>query len=84
MVLEDNVKGLSRQILEFLNGQELPKISTRIIKREMDLQNIPRRTFTRAVGEITDNPNSGWILEGRSLARRQVAADFGFSSPATE
>jgi hypothetical protein len=70
------LNGLGEKIVDWLNQQpDLERISTKKLKQEMALQDIPKDSFTKAVKRIDTEPRTGWILEGRSLVRD----DYGFT-----
>ena len=71
-----STSGLSRRIVGWLDSQDFDRISTTKLKKEMELQNVTKITFTRTIKQISGNPQSGWVLEGRSLVRD----NYGFTS----
>lgn len=65
-------------IIAYLDGQlieEGEKISTKRIKRELDLPSTPSMTFTRAVRKLSET-SEDWELDGRSMVRISDPADF--------
>lgn len=59
----------AERIVSYLTGlpAEVRDISTRRLKDDAGLRDVPKRTFTCAVGEATKR--APWSLRGRSLAR---------------
>ncbi|MCS6319982.1 MAG: hypothetical protein H8K05_19875 [Nitrospira sp.] len=53
--------------------QQLPsslsRISTRQIKKSLNLTHVPSMTFTHAIQKLVGFEDAGWILTGRSLVR---------------
>lgn len=79
LLSKGKIERLRDRILEYLNSlpTDRMKVSTMKIKQACGLQDIPRMTFTSAVEAVTLK-NTGWFLDGRSLAR--MASVF-FNNP---
>ena len=66
---------LAEEIREFLDKNGVMKISTMKLKREMNLNDMASRTFTRAIDILTE-AFSEWDLEKRSLVRFRPFIEF--------
>jgi hypothetical protein len=66
---------LAEEIREYLDENGVMRISTMKLKREMNLNDVASRTFTRAI-EILTQGMSEWDLEKRSLVRFRPFAGF--------
>jgi hypothetical protein len=63
--------------MEDASRTKVKRVSTRSIKKELELTEVPAKRFQRAV-ELFLQEDQDWTLEGRSLVMRS-AAYFGFT-----
>lgn len=69
MVSKSRVNSLTKQIVTYLEEQkpEVKAISTRKIKSDLGLSDVPRNTFTRIIKEV--DRQSEWFLVKKSMVR---------------
>jgi len=73
-----SIGALSKRITDQLDclSQSTDRVSTRVLKQELDACSIPNTTWRLALkSALEDNPE--WVLEGRSVVR--VVAHFGLT-----
>ena len=71
------VQKLAKKVVDYLNGQDKPKVSTMAIKKACQLEDTPKMTFTRAIESLSNDSEIDWYLNGRSLVRGHIL--YGFS-----
>jgi hypothetical protein len=67
---------VAEQILKYLEGKFMDRISSRAIKQAIDLKDVTHTTFARAMAIIDDDPNTPWRKEARSLVRLEAELPF--------
>lgn len=66
---ESKPKQIARLIREYLEELHVKKVSTRKVRDANGFKKIHPKTWTRSIEELTNDPASGWTLEGRSFVR---------------
>ncbi len=70
MTTQGKIERIADTIEQFLEGLDISvrKISTNKIKKELELTEEVKQTFSATINLVSDRPN-GWTLMGRSMVR---------------